>query len=430
VSNLTRHILPNGLTVILKETHSAPVISWWVLYRVGSRNERSGQTGVSHWVEHMMFKGTPAFPAGELDRRIERDGGTWNAQTSMDYTAYFETMPSDRIELALRLEADRMVNAIFDPEEVESERTVIISERQGEENSPMFWLSEEMQAAAFRVHGYHHEIIGDLVDLESMTRDDLYGHYKRHYMPNNAIAVAVGDFDTGEMLKRIEDLYGAIPAGETPRLFSRPEPPQIGERRIDVHRPGHTSFLAAAYRAPAATHPDWFKMALIDSVMSGPSGPGGGNIDNKTSRLYKALVQTEIASDVYGNILPSIDPYLYTITMTLRDGRTHQEAQAALDAQIERLLQGDITQTELDKAKKQARALFAYSTESVTGQAFWLAFSENFESYRWFEDYVERLSAVTLDDVKAAAQTYLQPHNRTVGWLIPTGEAEVEEDAE
>jgi zinc protease len=410
------------MVVLLKEAHSAPVISWWVLYRIGSRNERTGQTGISHWVEHMMFKGTPQFPSRHLDKAIDREGGSWNAQTSMDYTAYFETMPSDRIDLALRLEADRMVNALFDPKEVESERTVIISERQGNENSPLFWLGEEISAAAFRVHGYHHEIIGDMVDLETMTRDDLYAHYRTHYIPNNAIAVAVGDFDTQKMLARIRELYEPIPPSDPPKLFQRAEPPQQGERRVKVERPGHTAFLEFAYRVPAAPDPDWFKLALIDSVMSGPSGPGGGNIDNKTTRLYKALVETEIASSVDGSMYPMIDPYLYSITVTVRSGRTLEEAETALDAQIERVRNGDITQAELDKAKKQARALFAYSTEGVTGQAFWLAFAENFESYTWFENYVARLSAVTLDDVNAAAQKYLRPQNRTVGWLIPTGD--------
>ncbi len=430
MSNVTRHVLKNGMVVLLKESHSAPVTSWWVLYRIGSRNERSGHTGISHWVEHMMFKGTDMFPGGQLDKMIDREGGSWNAQTSMDYTAYYETMPSDRIDLALRLEADRMANAQFDLEEVESERTVIISERQGSENSPLFWLSEEMSAAAFRVHGYHHEIIGDQVDLETMTRDDLYNHYKQHYMPNNAIVVAVGDFDSDEMLARIRELYESIPAGETPKLFQRPEPPQIGERRVKVERPGSTAFLEIAYHAPAATDPDWFKLALIDSIMSGPSGPGGGNIDNKTSRLYKALVETEVAASVYGSMIPTIDPYLYSITVTVRDGHTLEEAEAALDEQIERVRSGDITQAELDKAKKQARALFAYSTEGVTGQGFWLAFAENFESYQWFGDYVTRLSAVTLDEVNEAARNYLRPQNRTVGWLIPTGADGIEVDEE
>jgi zinc protease len=422
VAPVKKHILDNGLTILLKEAHSAPVISWWVLYRVGSRNERTGQTGISHWVEHMMFKGTDKFPANVLDRSIDRLGGMWNAQTFMDYTAYFETLPADRIGLALELEADRMTGAQFLVEDVESERTVIISERQGSENSPLFWLNEEVGAAAFRVHGYHHEIIGDMADLQMMTRDDLYEHYRRHYVPGNAIVVAVGAFDTVDMLRRIEALYGPIPASEKPDLFVRPEPPQVGERRVHVERPGSTAFLQMAYRVPPATDPDWFKLTILDSVLSGPSSLGGGGIDNKTSRLYKALVETEIAASVSGSIIPTIDPYLYDLTVTVRADRTLEEAEAALRVQLDRVRQEDITQAELDKARKQGRALFAYSTEGVTGQAFWLAFAENFAGYEWFEHYVDHLEAVTIDDVRQAAQRYLNPQNRTVGWLIPTGE--------
>ncbi|MEO1289428.1 MAG: pitrilysin family protein, partial [Chloroflexota bacterium] len=158
--------LSNGLQVILREVHSAPVISFWLAYHIGSRNERTGQTGISHWVEHMMFKGTQKFPAGVLDREIDRAGGQWNAFTSTDYTMYYATLPANRIQIALEAEADRMVNAEFDPAETESERTVIISERQGSENSPTFWLNEAVRASAFRVHGYHHTIIGDMADLE------------------------------------------------------------------------------------------------------------------------------------------------------------------------------------------------------------------------------------------------------------------------
>jgi zinc protease len=312
-----------------------------------------------------------------------------------------------------------MVNAIFDPAETESERTVIISERQGAENSPMFWLGEEVRAAAFRVHGYHHEIIGDETDLRTMTRDDLYNHYRDHYMPNNAIAVAVGDFKTDEMLKRITKLYGAIPGGDKPNLFVRPEPAQNGERRVMVERPGNTAFLEVAYHAPAATDDDWFKLAILNSVLTGPSGMGGGSIDNKTSRLYKALVEKELAVDIDGGILPSIDPYLYDLVATVRDGRTIEEVEAALDEQIERVLNENITQKELDKAHKQARALFAYSTERVTAQAFWLAFAENFHSYTWFDHYINRLEAVTIEDVRSVAQKYLRPQNRTVGYFIP-----------
>jgi zinc protease len=389
---------------------------------VGSRNEPTGKTGISHWVEHMMFKGTDAFPAGQLDKAIDRLGGSWNAQTSIDYTAYYETLPADRIELALQLEADRMVNARFDGEEVESERTVIISERQGAENSPGFWLGEAVQAAAFRVHGYHHEIIGDMADLETMTRADLYTHYKQHYAPNNAIAVAVGAFDSAEMLARIEALYGAIPAGETVTPFARPEPPQQGERRVTVERPGGAVYMAYAYRAPAATDPDWFRLELVNSILCGPDGLGGGGIDNKTSRLYRALVETQLAVSVDGSMMPTVDPFLYTIDLTLRPEADRAAAEAALEREIERMRSGDFSEAELVRAKKQARALFAYSTERVTSQAFWLAFAENFSSYTWFEDYLTQLESVTLDQVRAAAAHYLRPSQRTIGVFIPTGE--------
>ena len=428
MSKVTRHVLDNGLVVLLKEVHNAPLISWWVLYRIGSRNEHTGITGVSHWVEHMLFKGTDEFPPGYLDKAIDREGGAWNAQTFLDYTAYYETLPGEKIDLALRAEADRMVNAKFDVEEVESERTVIISERQGAENSPTFWLGEEMQAAAFRVHGYHHEIIGDMIDLHTMTRDDLYNHYRHHYNPSNAIAVAVGDFDSETMLARIREIYEPIPAGDKPALFARPEPEQNGERRVVVERPGTTAFVDVSYKAPAATDPDWFKLAIVNSILCGADGFGGGSIDNKTSRLYKALVETELAASVDGSLTPTIDPFLYSINVTVRDGRTAEEVEAALDEQIDKLVAGDITEQELARAKKQARALFAYSTERVTMQAFWLAFAENFASYTWFEDYLANLEAVTLEDVHTAAAKYLRRQSRTVGYFSPQNGAGAEEE--
>lgn len=419
VHKVSKHILKNGLTVLLKEVHSAPIISWWMLYRVGSRNEPTGLTGASHWVEHMLFKGTEKYPPRLLDRLIDRHGGTWNAQTFFDYTAYYATMPAEQIDLALQIEADRMFNAKFLPEDVESERTVIISERQGSENSPLFWLGEQINAAAFRVHGYHHEIIGDMHDLQTMTRDDLYRHYRDHYMPNNAIAVAVGAFDTETMLARITALYEPLPAGPSPKLFMRPEPPQMGERRVKVERPGTTAFFEMAYHAPAGGDPDWFKLAVLDSVLTGPSGLGGGSIDNKSSRMYQALVKTELAASVSGSLIPTIDPYLYTISASVRQGRSMEDLEQALELEIDRICQERISEAELHKAKKQARALFAYSTESVTSQAFWLAFCENFADYHWFEDYVSRLEAVSAEEVLEVAQRYLRPQNRVVGAFIP-----------
>ena len=412
----TRHTLPNGLTVILKEVHSAPIISWWIGYRVGSRNEPTGKTGISHWVEHMMFKGTERFPAGALDREIDRAGGQWNAFTFMDYTMYFETLPADKIDIAMEAEADRMANAIFDPEETESERTVIISERQGLENQPTFWLQEEVRGAAFRVHGYHHEIIGDDADLRSMTRDDLYAHYRRHYCPANAVAVAVGAFDSADMLSKIESAYGSIESRAAPELFTREEPAQQGERRVWVERPGKTAFYEICHRIPDAAHEDWVKLKVLDNVLSG----SGGASDNKTSRLYQALVKSEIAAGVGAMIVPTIDPYLYSIIVTLREGRSPEEAEEVLLGEIARLQEGGISQEELSKARKQAKAAFAYSTESVTEQAYWLAQSFVLDKEDWFDGYLDRLTRVSADDVLDVAKRYLVPKGRVVGILQPT----------
>ena len=221
MQNTTRYTLPNGLLILLKEIHNAPVISQWIWYRVGSRDEQPGKTGISHWVEHMQFKGTPRFPANTLDKAIARLGGYWNAYTHLDWTTYFETMPADKIELAIQLEADRMVNSTFDPAEVASERTVIISERQGSENEPVFQLSEAVQTSAFSTHNYRHEVIGDLTDLQTMQRDDLFSHYRTYYIPNNAVLAMAGDFETESMLERLRQAYETIPPGQPPSAFDQ-----------------------------------------------------------------------------------------------------------------------------------------------------------------------------------------------------------------
>lgn len=422
---LHRARLRNGLQVLLKEIHTAPITSVWIWYRVGSRNERAGQTGVSHWVEHMQFKGTPTFPPGHLDRAISREGGLWNAMTWLDWTAYYETLPSDRVDLALRLEADRMSQSLFANKDVTSERTVIISERQGHENEPTFRLSEEMQAAAFRVHSYHHEVIGDVADLASMTRDDLYSHYRRYYLPNNAILAVAGDFQWRPMLARIRELFGGLAPAPAPPQSTRPEPAQRGERRVSVEGPGETAYVEVAYHVPPASDPEFFPLIVLDSVLSGPSNFNlfGAGISNKTSRLYRALVETELAASVGGGMAATIDPYLYSIVATVRQGKTPEQVLAALDGEVRRVMDDPVTEAELKRAVKQARAIFAYGSETVTNQAFWMGYAEIFASYDWFENYIEKLDAVTPDDVQHAARKYLARHNRTVGFYLPTQES-------
>ncbi len=418
--------LSNGLTVYLKEIHTAPLVSSWMWYRVGSKDETTGKTGISHWTEHMQFKGTPRFPAKVLDKAVSRDGGFWNAFTFMDWTTYFETMPADKIDLALRLEADRMVNSIFDAKEVASERTVIISEREGSENEPLFRLGEALQHAAFRVHPYHHEIIGDKADLRTITRDDLFQHYKTYYIPNNAVMAVAGDFDSKSMLARIRDLFEPIPAEETPPRLARHEPQQEGELTLNVEGPGETTYLQVAYRFPSASHPDFFPLSVLDSLLAGPSNLNmfGGGISNRTSRLYRALVEKEFAVGVSGGASATIDPYLYTFTITVHPSRKPQEALAALDAEIARTQSERVTEAEIERAIKQARAIFAYGSESITNQAFWMGYSEMFANYNWFLTYLDRLSAVTPADVERVAREYFRPQSRIVGMYLPTGNEE------
>ena len=415
--------LENGLTVVLKESRHVPVTTFWIWYRVGSRNELPGITGIAHWAEHMLFKGSETFPKGEIDTQIARNGGVMNGLTSLDFTTFFETLPADRIDLGLRIESDRMVNALFDPDEANLERTVIISERQGSENEPMFLLHEEVQGAAFRVHPYHHQTIGDMCDLETITPDDLVRHYRSYYGPDNAIVVAVGDFNVPQMLARVEELFGPIPARSEPAPVHRPEPPQRGERRVHLEGPGQTAYLETVYHTPAATDADFFPMVVLTTILSGAPGMNlfAPAPPNRSSRLYRALVETQLAASVYGSLAPTHDPYLYDIVATVRTGRNLAEVEAALDAEIERVLQEPISSGELNTAIKQSKAQFAYSSESVTNQGFWLGYSSVVADIEWFETFVDRLTAVTVEDVLRVANTYLPRRNRTVGHYVPAG---------
>jgi zinc protease len=428
-STVTQTRLENGLTIQLKEIHNAPIISHWVWYRVGSRNEVPGITGISHWVEHMQFKGTALFPAGLLDKAISREGGYWNAFTYLDWTTFFETLPSDKIDLGLQLEADRMVNSKFDPAEVESERTVIISEREGSENEPLFRLGEAIQKTAFDLHPYHHEVIGEPEDLRSMTREDLYQHYRAHYNPSNAVVALAGDFDTQNILTRLKDLYGSLPGGSQPNHQPVAEAPLGGERRVEVKGPGQTTFLQIAYRAPAAVDADFFAFSVLDSLLTGPTSLnmfGGGGISNKTSRLYRSLVERELAVSVNGGMQATIDPFLYDLTITVRPERTPEDILKVLDEEIHHLQEDRVSLDEILRAIKQARALFAYGSENITNQAFWLGYAEMFATYDWFKQYVKRLEEVTAADIQRIARTYLDPGNRVVGTYLPTGNGEEE----
>ncbi|MEA3407517.1 MAG: pitrilysin family protein [Chloroflexota bacterium] len=414
--------LSNGLKVILKEVHLAPVVSTWLWYRVGSRNEVGGLTGLAHWIEHMMFKGSPNFAKGSIMRMVDRNGGQANAMTSHDFTAYFATLPADRAELALRIEADRMTGALFDEDEFEAERQVVIAEREGAENTPHFVLAEEVTAAAFRLYPYHHQAIGWKEDLASITRDQLYAFYRQYYVPNNAVLVVVGDVSEA-YLDTIDHHLGHIPQGDLLPEVIRQEPPLRGERRVTLHLPGSTRLVRVSYRTPPVRHEDYIPLVVLDAVLSGGKAMFAFDTrQTRSARLYHALVETELASDAGSNYHPSLDPYLLNLGATVREEREPEEVEEALLAQVARLRDEPVQEEDLEVAIRQAQAHFAYSSESVTGQALTLGFLEMLDDYRRMESILDELAGVTPEDVQRVARTYLTADNRIVGYFLPTEE--------
>jgi len=421
--------LDNGLKVLIKPIPTAPIISHWVWYRVGSRDEAPGKTGLSHWVEHMQFKGTPNYSAEEMEREVARKGGFWNAFTFFDWTTYYATLPSAEIDGLMHFEADRMRNTAYPPDEVESEREVILSELEGSENDPTFRLSRKVQEALIKIHPYHHEVIGTREDLRSLSYHDLLEHYHHYYRPSNAVLTIAGDLNPNEMLDKVADLYANIPDNKEPHLpITRTfplDPPNQGEQVFEIDGPGDTVFVEISYPTLPAAHPDTYALIIFDSLLSGPTNMnmfGGGSVSNKTSRLFKALIDSGLAMGAGGGSPITIDPYLYTFNLTLRPEQSISAAIQALDEQIERLQTETVPEDQIARAIKQAKAIFAYGTENITNQAFWLGHAEMFSNYTWFQSYINNLEKVTPQDlIRIARQCFIKQH-RAVGIYHPNGE--------
>src|SRR5438094_8293322 len=301
--------LDNGLKVLIHEEHTAPLASVWCWYKAGSKDERPGLTGVSHWVEHMNFKGTTNIPRDQVKGIIEQVGGGWNGYTWIDQTTYLETATRDALDRMLFIESERMANCLYHPDDCESERTVIISELQGGDNDPDQLLDQELTATAFKAHPYRHPTIGWLPDLQTMTRDDLYGYYRRHYVPNNATLVIVGDVDTDEALRRVDRYFGAIKPGHAPARLRTVEPEQTGERRLAIRKEGTTAYLKVGYHAPSATDPLFAPVLILDAVLTGAKGVNLWSSfrvppPQRSARLYRALVASGLASSVAGSLMP------------------------------------------------------------------------------------------------------------------------------
>src|SRR5919205_248860 len=399
--------LDNGLRVILREVRERPLVGVWIWYRVGGRNEIPGITGVSHWVEHMLFKGGKRFGKGEISKEISRRGGVLNAFTWIDCTAYFETLPSSELDLALAIESDRIYDTRIEPEEAEAERTVVISEREGSENYPEFWLREEVQSIAWREHPYRLGVIGPKSDLRAMTRENLYYHYKRYYMTNNATLVMVGDFAIPELLDKIHAEFDKHPAGPEPPKLQIEEQPQTGERRVNVRRPGPTHYVMLAYHAPRASHPDAAPMVVLSSVLGGASSPiawGGARGLGRSSRLYRALVDSEIATSVSASFDLTLDSYLFAVDATLRVGVEPQRAEQAILDQLDRVQRDGVPDDELERTKRQLHAQVVYSLEGVTNQGFALGFMDLVarDPAAW-ETFPQALQDVRSEDIQRVA---------------------------
>jgi len=420
--------LDNGLRVLVRPIHTAPLVSVWCWYHVGSKNEGPGTTGISHFVEHMNFKGTEGISREELKVWIERVGGTWNGYTWLDQTTYFETLASDSLDLALRIEAERMNACLYEPDEFESERTVVLAEMHGNRNDPQHELDIDLTAAAFRMHGYRWPTIGWQSDVETMDRQALLDHYRRYYVPSNAIVVVAGDVDAAAAVDAVAERFGDLPAGDAGPRPAIVEPAQHGERRVVLERPGTTGYLEVGFRAPAFADADFVPLLLADAVLSGGKGAnlwsgGFGRNARTTSPLYQALIEPELVVSVGSALLPTEEPYLYSFSATLRDGVEHRRVEDALFAAFEALATEGVDDHALTKAKNQVLASLAFESEQITQIAHQLGYYATIASLEDLDALPARVAAITADEVRRVAAAVLRADTRTVGWVVPRGAA-------
>jgi zinc protease len=390
----------------------------WVWYHVGGRNEVPGTTGMSHFLEHMLFKGTPAHPKGDLDRLLARYGAQWNAFTNEDVTCYFETVPRDRYEVALELEADRMGNALIATDEVEAERTVIVSEREGYENDPSFLLGESLQAVAFDRHPYGQGVIGSKLEIQHMSRDGLYAHYRRHYAPNNAYVVVVGDGRAETLVEMAATAFGPVRPEERAEPPFAPEPPQMGERRLVVHRAGGAlPIVQLGFHTAPASDPRAPALQALGVALAG--GGGGDAASGRSSRLYRGLVEPQLATEVDASYGLTKDPFLFTIDATVRPGVTHRAVEEALLRELQRLADEPIDETEFARVRRGLLASVAFPSDTITFRAFRLGSLLSSGAAPSIGAWYDALAKVTPDEVQSAARETFVERSRTVGHFIP-----------
>jgi zinc protease len=408
-------VLENGLKVFLLEDHKSPAVTFQVWYRVGSRNEKDGKSGLSHFLEHMMFKGTPSIKPEEYARIIAKNGGRSNAFTTTDVTVYFATMSRDKIGIELEMEADRMANALLGNTYFEPEKKVIQEERRlRTDDKPVAALDEVTSAVAYTVHPYRRPVIGWMDDIQNLSRQDLVDHYKLYYAPNNAFIVVAGDFSTEEILPKIKAAFEKIPRGpEAPKVRAE-EPPQRGERRVFLKKEAELPFIMMFYHAPNLKSPDNFALDLLTVVLAG----------GRSSPLYHDLVyQKRLARSVdasYSSV--SIDPGGFSITAQLMPDKEPPEVEREIDILVDKIKSELISERDLQKAKNQIESSFIFAQDSIFGQAMKIGYYEANGGWRQMDQYIEGIRRVTREDIRRVAKEYLDRDRRTIGVLVPSKE--------
>ncbi|NUN13363.1 MAG: insulinase family protein [Myxococcales bacterium] len=407
--------LKNGLKVLVWPDDDIPNAAMYIWYRVGSRNEAPGITGVSHFFEHMMFNGAKKYGPGEFDRVMEAKGGSNNAFTSTDVTVYQNWFPVEAIRTIFELEADRIGSLAIDPKMVESERGVVYSERRTSvDNNNESLLDESVRSVAFVAHPYGIPTIGWPSDIESWTIDDLRSHFKTYYAPNNAVLILSGAVTPKDAISMTQKYLGPIKAQKPPKEIRTEEPVQLGERRITLHRPAQLAIVQVVYRAPAAVDPNFDALEILESVL----------LSGESSRLYRRLVDKEqIALDVKGGVDAGFDPGLFSFTVTVAQGADPTRVETVLKEELANVVMKGITPEELQKAKTLQIAEYYRILQTIDGRAYALGHYEMFRGgWRKLFDVPQAVENVTTDAVGNVAKQVFDPSAATVGWLIPTKE--------
>jgi zinc protease len=413
-AGVEKKVLDNGLTVLTKEIHTAPVVSVQVWYKVGSRNEPTGQNGISHQLEHLMFKGTTDRPI-QFGRLFSALGSQSNAFTSYDETAYFGTVERDKLNALLVLEADRMENSTIGDAELTSEKRVVISELQGYENSPNYRLDRAVMKAAFPDRPYGLPVGGTKVDVQNFSLQQVQEYYKKYYTPDNATLVITGDFKTVDTLKTIAETFGKLPQrqGTIPQSSTPESPRRLTANRepIVLQEPGSSPLLQVVYPLPSINHPDVPAIDLMDMILTG----------GRSSRLYQNLVESGLASSVSAYPAEMLEPGWYDISATAALGQELSKIQQVLQQSLSEIREKLVSTEELQRAKTQLQASFILGNQDISSQASQLAYSQTIAGdYRYSDRYLESIAQVTAADIQRVAQTYLDPAQQTVGLFEPT----------